>query len=151
MTSYEMTKTTEHDVASYILDKTGEISAMKLQKLIYYSQAWAMVWDECALFDADFEAWANGPVLPSIYEIHRGQFLVDKSMFPKGNPKNLDEDARDTIDQVLKVYGKKTAQWLSNLTHEEAPWKNARGDLGPLNRSNTVIEKGSMHEYYSGL
>lgn len=146
-----MAHATEHDVASYILDQAGEISAMKLQKLLYYSQAWSMVWDERTLFDADFEAWANGPVLPSIYEIHRGQFLVNKSMLTKGNAQKLDEDAKDTVDQVLKVYGKKTAQWLSNLTHEEAPWKNARGDLGPTDRSNHVIKKGSIHEYYSGL
>lgn len=146
-----MTKTTEHDVASYILDKIGEISAMKLQKLIYYSQAWSMAWDECALFDADFEAWENGPILPSIYDIHQGQFLVDILTFPTGNPKTLVEDAQDTIDQVIKVYGNKTAQWLSNLTREEAPWKTARGSLSPLDRSSIVIQKGSMHEYYSGL
>ncbi|WP_202560581.1 Panacea domain-containing protein [Alcanivorax sp. DP30] len=147
----EMSKLTEFDISAYILDKQGEMSAMKLQKLLYYSQAWSMVWDEITLFDADFEAWANGPVLPSIYEIHRGQFLVNKRMFPNGNAKKVKGDASDTVDQVLKVYGKKTAQWLSNLTHEETPWVNARGDLSPIARSNNVIDKGSMHEYYSGL
>ena len=34
------------DVAEYILKKKGAITAMKLQKLVYYSQAWAVVWDE---------------------------------------------------------------------------------------------------------
>ena len=143
--------TTEFDVARYILEKQGEISAMKLQKLLYYSQAWSMVWDERTLFDADFEAWANGPVLPTIYDIHRGQFLVDSSLFQNGDASNLDDEASDTVDQVLKVYGDKTAQWLSNLTHDEAPWKDARGDLSPMDRSNAVIEKGQIHEYYSGL
>ena len=141
----------EVDVAKYILEKEGEMSAMKLQKLLYYCQAWSMVWDERELFSADFEAWANGPVLSSIYDIHRGMFKVNADLFDSANVSNLDEEARDTIDQVLKVYGDKTAQWLSNLTHEEAPWLNARGDLSPLARSNAVISKGSMHEYYSGL
>ena len=90
-------------------------------------------------------------MLPSIYEVHRGQFLVNKKMFTRGSAKKVRGDAADTVDQVLKVYGKKTAQWLSNLTHEEAPWANARGDLSPFERSNNIIEKGSMHEYYSGL
>lgn len=142
---------TEFDVARYILEKQGEMSAMKLQKLIYYSQAWSMVWDERTLFESDFEAWANGPVLPSVYEIHRGKFLVDVSLFKMGDASNLDDDASDTVDQVLKVYGSKTAQWLSNLTHDESPWKDARGDLPPMDRSNKVIEKGRIHEYYSGL
>jgi len=142
---------TEFDVARYILEKQGEISAMKLQKLLYYCQAWSMVWDERTLFDTDFEAWANGPVLPSVYEIHRGKFLVDSTLFETGDTSKLDEDAEDTVNQVLKVYGKKTAQWLSNLTHDEAPWKETRGDLSPMDRSNEVIEKGRIHEYYSGL
>ena len=144
-------RSNEFDIACYILEKQGEISAMKLQKLLYYCQAWSMVWDEKTLFETDFEAWANGPVLPTIYDIHRGKFLVNKELFTSGNPSNIDAEARDTIDQVLKVYGDKTAQWLSNLTHEEAPWKDSRGDLSPLDRSNTIIEKGMIHEYYSGL
>lgn len=146
-----MASVNEQDVARYILSKTGEISAMKLQKLLYYCQAWSMVWDERPLFKADFEAWANGPVLPSIYELHRGQFSVDVKTFPKGKPKKLTEDSIDTIESVLRVYGDKTAQWLSNLTHEEDPWIEARGDLKPMERSNNVIKKGSIHEYYSGL
>ncbi|MCL2913026.1 DUF4065 domain-containing protein [Shewanella corallii] len=141
----------EFDVAKYILDREGEMSAMKLQKLLYYCQAWSMVWDERELFSADFEAWANGPVLSSIYDVHRGMFKVSADLFDSADSSKLDDDAKDTIEQVLKVYGEKTAQWLSNLTHEEAPWLNARGELSPLERSNTVISKGSMHEYYSGL
>ncbi len=147
----ELMMFSEFDVSRYILEKQGEMSAMKLQKLLYYSQAWSMVWDERVLFESNFEAWANGPVLPSIYDVHRGEFLVGSTLFSAGTPSNLDEDAIDTIDQVLKVYGNKTAQWLSNLTHEEAPWKDARGDLSPMDRSNTVIDLGSIHEYYSGL
>lgn len=146
-----MPSLTEHDVACYILEKKGEMSAMKLQKLLYYSQAWSMVWDEKSLFDADFEAWANGPVLPSIYNIHRGEFIVSKALFTRGDEKKVTDDEADTVNEVLKVYGEKTAQWLSNLTHEEAPWAETRGDLSPTDRSNEVIEKGIIHEYYSGL
>ncbi len=67
-----------HDVAAYILKKQGEMSAMKLQKLVYYSQAWSLVWDEKPLFRAQVEAWANGPVARSLYDKHRGQFAVPR-------------------------------------------------------------------------
>jgi hypothetical protein len=49
-----------HDVAAYILKQTGEITAMKLQKLVYYSQAWSLVWDEEPLFSERVEAWRMG-------------------------------------------------------------------------------------------
>ena len=35
---------TVHDVAAYILMRRGQMTAMKLQKLVYYSQAWGLVW-----------------------------------------------------------------------------------------------------------
>ncbi|WP_067223908.1 Panacea domain-containing protein [Marinomonas gallaica] len=142
---------TEFDVVKYILDKLGEISAMKLQKLVYYSQAWSLVWDEEELFSADFEAWANGPVLRSLYSEHRGLFKVNSDTFTKGNKENLNEDQVETIDKVLEFYGDKTAQWLSNLTHKESPWKDARGELEPMDSSTEVITKGAMEEYYAAL
>ncbi|HSS48337.1 MAG TPA: type II toxin-antitoxin system antitoxin SocA domain-containing protein, partial [Thermoanaerobaculia bacterium] len=64
--------TTVHNVAAYILQKQGEMTAMKLQKLVYYSQAWSLVWDEEPLFAERVEAWANGPVVPDLYREHKG-------------------------------------------------------------------------------
>ena len=34
-------------------------TSWKLQKLVYYCQAWSLVWDEEPLFEARIEAWAN--------------------------------------------------------------------------------------------
>nr|MBF2754091.1 hypothetical protein [Gammaproteobacteria bacterium AqS3] len=45
------------NVAKYILEQQGEMAAMKLQKLVYYSQCWALVWDEEPLFDEEIQAW----------------------------------------------------------------------------------------------
>ncbi|HIF9344041.1 TPA: Panacea domain-containing protein [Photobacterium damselae] len=142
---------TEFDVVKYILEKLGEISAMKLQKLVYYSQAWSLVWDEEELFSEDFEAWANGPVLRSLYHEHRGLFKVNTDTFSQGNKEELTEDQVETIDKVLEFYGDKSAQWLSNLTHKESPWKDARGTIEAMASSSEVITKGSMEEYYAAL
>ena len=66
---------TVHDVAAYILEHHGPMTAMKLQKLVFtYSQAWSLVWDEQALFPERIEAWANGPVVPALYDQHRRRF-----------------------------------------------------------------------------
>jgi len=138
-------------VAKYITERHGDMTAMKLQKLMYYAQAWHMVWAERPLFDDDFEAWANGPVLPSLYDRHRGMFYVSPALFPYADSATLHPQERTNIDKVLGFYGQQTAQWLSNLTHQEAPWLQARGALAPGAASSEIVPKFAMHEYYSGL
>lgn len=139
------------DVAKYILEKRGIMTAMKLQKLVYYSQAWALAWTEEPLFDEEVEAWANGPVVRSLFEQHRGMFKVSVQDIPNGDSSVLSKDEKDTIDRVLGFYGDKSPQWLSELTHIEAPWKNARSGIPDYVRDNTVISKASILEYYANL
>ncbi len=79
---------------------------MKLQKLVYYSQAWSLVWDERPIFDEPIEAWAGGPVVRTLFNAHQGEFIVDKE--PRGNAEALDQAARETIDAILNAYGDKT-------------------------------------------
>lgn len=139
---------TVHDAAAYILSKQGALPAMKLQKLMYYAQAWGLVWDDEPLFGESIEAWANGPVVPALYNSHQGQFKVSTIA---GNPNNLTDSQRDTIDQVLSFYGDKSSQWLSDLTHKESPWLEARRGLAPGQRGSHEITHASMAEYYSSL
>jgi uncharacterized phage-associated protein len=138
------------DVAKYILTQVGGMTSMKLQKLVYYSQAWSLVWDEEPLFNEQIEAWANGPVVPGLYELHRGQFRLSDN-FPHGDVNALTPNQKDSIDKVLEAFKDKSGQWLSELTHMESPWKDARGTLPPTERSNEVISLATMHEYYSSL
>jgi len=138
-----------HDVAAYILEKQGRMTAMKLQKLLYYAQAWSLVWDEKPLFSERIEAWANGPVIREAYEKHKGKFEVVS--WRHGESSNLIKKQRDTINAILKFYGDKSSQWLSDLSHRETPWKDAREGLAPGERGAKVITLASMMEYYSGL
>lgn len=138
-----------HDVAAFILHKRGEMTTMKLQKLVYYCQAWSLVWDEEPLFPERIEAWANGPVVPQLYDYHKGMFKV--SNWPQGDPDVFDKEQRATINSVLKYYGGKNSQYLKDLTHREKPWRKARKGLGPGERGNHEITHASMMEYYSSL
>ena len=65
------------DTAKYILEQSGPMSTMKLQKLCYYSQAWSLVWDDSPLFEEDFQAWANGPVCPELFFKTQGKYSVN--------------------------------------------------------------------------
>lgn len=138
------------DVARYILDRMGPMSAMKLQKLVYYSQAWHLVWEDRPLFRARIEAWANGPVVPALYLQHRGQFKLSAASMP-GDGSRLSDAERESVDVVLQAYGKKDAAWLSTLSHREDPWKNARKGIAPGERGSNEITHAAMSEYYSGL
>lgn len=137
-----------HDVAAYILGRSGKMTAMKLEKLVYYAQAWTLVWDEKGLFRDRIEAWANGPVVPSLYSRHKGMFEVKEW---DGNPGALTAEQRSSIDAVVDFYGKMTSQQLSDLTHREDPWRDARVGLATGERGNSEITRAAMHEYYSSL
>jgi uncharacterized phage-associated protein len=140
-----------HDVAKYILETRGSTTSMKLQKLVYYAQAWSLVWDEEPLFNEPIEAWINGPVVPALYEIHKGMYKVDVQNIPGGDSSLLSKNQKDTINRVLNYYGDKNPQWLIDLTHLEDPWKNARNGQPQDARGNQVISLESMSEYYSSI
>jgi uncharacterized phage-associated protein len=141
---------TAHDVANYILQRQdGEMTTWKLQKLVYYAQAWHTAWTGRPLFSDRIEAWANGPVTPALYQQHRGQFTVRS--WPIGNPDNLSNDEQKAVDGILDFYGDKTGQWLSDLTHSEPPWQRAREGLLPTERGSREITPQYMAEYYGGL
>lgn len=139
------------DVAKYILEKKGKMTAMRLQKLVYYSQVWTLVWDEEPLFNQRIEAWSNGAVIPDLFDIHRRMFKVDSGDFDIGNAENLSNEQKENIDKVLEFYGGYTAQQLSDINHQEDPWINARGDLPPMARSSLKITDGDILEYHSGI
>lgn len=132
------------DVAQCLLAKHGPMTTMKLQKLVYYSQAWSVVWDDDVIFPERIEAWKNGPVVRELWEATRGKFRI--SEIDGGNAANLNPEQAITVDFVLSFYGDRDAQWLSDLTHMEDPWKDAyaRGQ-------NSEITPEVLSEYYSTL
>ena len=136
------------DVAEYLLERMGPMTTMKLQKLAYYAQAWSLVWDEAPLFDEPIEAWANGPVVPQLFQAHKGQFTVQSV---GGCSAHLSEAQRESIDAVVEFYGCRTSQWLSDLTHQEEPWQKARADVPDGERGHAVMSHGALADYYSNL
>ncbi len=145
----ELLKIKVFDVAAYILEKMESMTTMKLQKLVYYCQAWSLVWDEKPLFEEVIEAWANGPVVKELFDYHRGMYEI--ASIPIGNPRLLNQEQQDTVDAVLEYYGDKSAQWLIDLTHMEDPWRQARKGLTSLERGNRIIPLDAMAHYYSSL
>ncbi len=118
---------TVFDLAKYILSKQGSMTAMKLHKLIYYAQAWSLVWDEEPLFREEIQAWVSGPVVPELYNTHRGRFKLSEVDVTPSSKEAFNKEQKETIDKILECYGGMHAQQLSDLTHSEQPLGKMQG------------------------
>lgn len=139
------------DVAKYITDQQGDVTNMQLHKLAYYCQAWSLAWYDVPLFQEDFEAWANGPVCPELFEAHRGHYSVGHGFFGECDTSVFAPEQIETMDAVLKEYGNIPPAKLSELVHRERPWKETRNTARPGDPCFRVIEKELIQEYYAGI
>ena len=139
------------DVADYILKRQGMMTTMKLQKLVYYCQAWALVWDSGPIFSEKIKAWRNGPVVWELYDHHRGRYEISSIPEVLLSESGLSIEHQDTIDRVLEHYGYMPSHELSYLTHIEAPWKDARKGLATGVKGDREITPASMAEFYESF
>jgi uncharacterized phage-associated protein len=146
------------DACDYIIVKVKEadatLSLLKLQKLLYYVQAWYLAFNSATLFDGKFQAWVHGPVNRQIYD----RFAATKSLYSEVSRSDVREtfdsdripvELRNHIDTVLDVYAKYTGAQLEAMTHEERPWVEARKGFSASARCENEISEASMKDYYS--
>lgn len=153
---------TAGDVARYFVLKTtqdGElISPLKMQKLVYYAYAWHLAHTKEKLFSEHIEAWANGPVVPSLYRELKvyGFSPIDPEKYAgvssRKNVENIvhkfSDRTRKILDDVYEKYQTMTAFELVVLTHQEKPWREARKGLAPDETSSATISDEHIFEQY---
>lgn len=137
------------DVARYILERQGQVTTLKLQKLVYYVQAWAIA-DGEPLFSDAIKAWAQGPVVPALFQAHKGRRRITQDDMPAGTPAALTAQQRAHIDNVLAYYGNLPAAYLSKLTHFEAPWREARAEGENSDQDSPPIPVSAIRTFYRG-
>ncbi len=155
-----MSKTTTHSkLAKYFISISNEtgslISNLKLQKLLFYAQAWHLAFFEERLVNDEFQAWVHGPVLPDSYMNYRefGWKPIIKEDLNQDYIDNfcsniVEPEQCDILNDVVDEYFGLTAFQLEKLTHSEDPWILARGDLAPDEPSENTISEESMINYY---
>ncbi|UXI52666.1 Panacea domain-containing protein [Acinetobacter variabilis] len=119
------------DVANYILwledrfEGSEGITPLKLQKLVYYCQGFHLAMFGKELFPEKIEAWLHGPVVPDLYRHFKsvGSAIVAAPIDFDENL--LSKEQRELLNEVVETYGQFSAWRLRNMTHDEAPWKNA--------------------------
>src|SRR2546423_871312 len=105
------------------------VTHMRLQKLLYYAQGWALASREEPLFDAAIKAGQHGPAGREVsprFPAHGSRPLPNA---PPQEPSELSERDRALVQWVWQMHGRFTASELRRQTHSEPPWLTARGDL----------------------
>jgi uncharacterized phage-associated protein/DNA-binding XRE family transcriptional regulator len=136
------------DAAKYLLsiqDAEDGITALKLQKLLYYAQGYALALLGQPLFRAPIKAWGNGPVVPGIwqrYRKHQANPIPAPDDFDVLSPSTK---ARAILDRVYGELGWFTAARLRNMTHEERPWM----DTHTTDDESPEIPRDLLTDYFS--
>lgn len=126
---------TVFDVAADCIEVSGEssLSAVRLQKLVYYTFGWYGRLTGQPLFGERFYAMPHGPVVGALLTAHAGCPAVSKEKVDAvraewGAPAP-DEDPyyRDVLASVWEAYRHFTPWQLEEMSHQEAPWKDAWG------------------------
>jgi uncharacterized phage-associated protein len=129
-------------VAKYIV-KSLPVDNLKLQKLLYYSQAVHLVLnDKAPLFPEVIEAWDYGPVIPPVY--HEYKPCGFDILPPADEPASLDIIEIRAVDMALACFGEMSGPALINQTHGEPPWK----DNYRPGRPSRVISLDSMYGFF---
>jgi uncharacterized phage-associated protein len=128
--------------------QNAALTNLKLQKLLYYAQAWHLVFFDVALYNDEIQAWVHGPVVPVVFR----RFKECRwNPLPNERESKVTSAIEAHLSEVWKVYGKFDASKLETLTHSETPWKEARQGLPLDEASHNVISQESMKKFYSSL
>lgn len=141
-------------VAEYFFKKANEepekgLDSKKLQKLLYYGQAWNLVVNDAKLFPNEIEAWIHGPAVYEVWDKYKTiDFNNPNLEISEEEFSVLSSNEKKVLDEIWNVYGKFDGEYLEALTHKELPWQEARKDLHETERSNNIITTESMKSYY---
>lgn len=144
---------TVHNLIQMIIQKLNisnknSLETLKLQKILYYCNGWNYALNNRTLiFEDELQAWAHGPVVPNVYNLHAGEASI--STWPHGGDSTLITPEQErVVDAVLHFYGAKSGWALRNLTHTETPWKNHWEEPVDGIFRNNVIPWNEVGEYF---
>ncbi|WP_394161644.1 Panacea domain-containing protein [Galactobacter valiniphilus] len=139
------------NLAQLIFDKlsgAAPLETIKLQKLMYYCQAWSWAIRNRGMFSDAVQAWKHGPVVASLYYEHR-QLVVLPKEWEIGDAAAVPAADAELADAVLELYGGRSGWALRDLTHKEDPWVDAWAESNNGAKRGFEISTESMRDYYA--
>lgn len=150
---FTMAKTSAKAVADFLVHFSIEhgdpLTNLKLQKLLYYAQAWHLALYDEPLFEEKFEAWVHGPVVRTIYQAFK-QYKYGPILDDPGDI-HFPEEVKQHLLDIMDVFGHYSAWQLERMTHLEKPWLAARKNLAPDESSEEIISEDVMKEFYRSM
>ncbi len=146
------TKPKAIEIARWFINRVdraaGEaMTHLKVQKLLYFADAYHMANFNKSIFEEQFEAWAHGPVVTEVWRQFKSYQWDAIKLQPPA--KIRDAELLNYLETVYEKFGKLGAKRLEEITHEHAPWKDARGNLPPEAKCNAIISKIAIMDFYA--
>lgn len=124
------------------------VSNLKLQKLLYFVQAYFLAKYGTPCFREDIEAWDFGPVVPAVYHRYKvygsSAILSAKRYLFDGMRELIKIDDSTMIDEIIEECSKFSASQLVDITHKQSPWINAYARY-----KGNIISKESIKEFFT--
>lgn len=140
-------------LANEIIKRTladgGEITHLKVQKLVYYCEAWMLAIHGRSIIRQDVQAWQYGPVIDDLYySLRHHKKAPITELIARASNVELDNDESDIVSRVYTQYGAKSAYNLSAMSHlKDSPWDITRRKWGNI----SSIPKSLIRDYYGKL
>ena len=140
-------------IADYLLTESRErgelLTPLKLQKLIFYSDAWHLALYDQEITPERFQAWVHGPVAVSQY--HRFKEFQWRPITADLDRPEFDERTANHLNEIIDVFGSESGTALEIMTHQERPWLQARGGIPDTEPSNAEIDKEVTKLFYRSI
>ncbi len=119
------------------------ITNLKLQKILYFAQAYYLTKFKKPLFKNVIEAWEYGPVITSVYNGYKKH--KNKPIIIGKEETIIEEKDKAFLREVWNIFGDYSASKLINIVHSHTPWKKA------YKSSSKKISNKSISDYYTPL
>jgi uncharacterized phage-associated protein len=146
---------TATQIADWIVRFRAEAAApvdpMSLQKLLFYLQAFHLARKGEPLFTNGFEAWRDGPVVPRVWRHYKEDSVP--FIFPRKDDvmAQIDPAIEGHLRGTVSFFSRMTPFGLSDATHNEDPWIEARHGFDAHEPSAVPIPEDKIRVYYAGL
>lgn len=136
------------DITKYIIKRSWElgdcINCFKLQKILYFVQAYFLIATNYPCFNEKIEAWPFGPVIPVVYKKY---IIFGNGSIPEEDIVQdfdyIEENDKKLIDATIQLLLPYSSVLLAELTQKQSPWMNAI-EKGIF----TEITNDSIKEYF---
>ncbi|MFR9668996.1 MAG: type II toxin-antitoxin system antitoxin SocA domain-containing protein [Rikenellaceae bacterium] len=144
-------------LANYILERGGCMSHLKLQKILFYVQAFHLAYFDSEIISDEFEAWVHGPVSRKIFNELRDKSLIYAELsMPDGLQilpsveleERVTADQLELVNDVIDDYKDIDGGKLEAITHSEQPWIDARKGYAPCEKCSVIISKEAITSFY---